>query len=210
MRLSSRLSLVIAYAVAMAFVEAAVVVYLRALYYPEGFSITLRSLSEHHLQIEVIREFATVVMITAVALLAGRRGWERFGYFLVIAGLWDIFYYIWLKAVSGWPASLTDWDILFLIPTIWVGPVIAPMLVALTMVAIGIAIARKYGRGQLFRARLVSWILALAGTGVILYTFMRDADAINQQQPARPYLYPLLALGLVLYVGSYLLSSRRR
>src|SRR5512135_1567840 len=87
------------FAVAFAFVESSVVVYLRAIYYPGGFSFPLAIISKSHMPVEVIREAATVVMLAVVGVIAGTTRWQRFGYFLLVFGLWDIFYYVWLKAV---------------------------------------------------------------------------------------------------------------
>jgi len=200
---STRVLMVTTFAIAMAFVEAAVVVYLRELFYPDGFSLPLRDLPTRLLTIELLREAATVLMLSSVAFIAGRRPWERFGYFLIMFGLWDIFYYVWLRATLGWPSSLFDWDILFLVPLPWIGPVIAPMLVALGMVVVGIWITMRYARGLSFRPTRLSWILAVAGSLVILYSFMRDTAATIDLQLPQPYPYWLLGIGLALYLWAW-------
>src|SRR4030095_11740564 len=104
------------FAVAMAYVEASVVVYLRELYYPGGFSFPIVIIPDRLALIEVGREAATIVMLSGVALLAGAGAWQRFLFFCVVFGVWDIFYYIWLLVFIGWPSSALTWDILFLIP----------------------------------------------------------------------------------------------
>jgi hypothetical protein len=197
------------FAIAMAFAEAAVVVYLRALYYPEGFSIILKDLPSLHVRMETFRELATVLMLIAVARVAGRRGWERFGYFMILFGIWDLFYYFWLKIAINWPASFTDWDVLFLIPLPWVGPVIAPVLVSLVLIFAGIAITRLYVRELRFRPVIATKLLFLLGTAVILFSFMRDSDAVLHKQMPEPYWYPLLLVGLAFYLLSLWLSIRR-
>jgi hypothetical protein len=122
-----------AYALAMALVEAAVVVHLRHLYYPADpqalFPLVL--LSPADLQLELARELATVVMIGAVAVLAERGAARRFAAFVFVFGLWDLGYYAWLELVLGWPRSWLEWDVLFLIPWPWFGPWLAPALIAL-------------------------------------------------------------------------------
>ena len=122
-----------AYAIAMALVEAAVVVHLRHVYYPENplALFPLRLLGADDLALELARELATVVMMLAVALLAVRGFMRRFAAFVYVFGLWDLFYYIWLKAYLGWPSQWLEWDILFLIPWPWFGPWLAPALIAL-------------------------------------------------------------------------------
>src|SRR5512138_1422639 len=210
MRYWSKLAAVLLFASAMAFVEAAVVVYLRALYYPEGFGIILKQIPQPHLLVEVAREMATLVMLVTVAHVAGRYMWERFGYFLILFGIWDIFYYVWLKVTLGWPSTLVDWDVLFLIPVPWMGPVIAPVLVSAIMIICGIGITHLYARGQEFRPSLSTWVLAIFGSAVILYSFMRDAELTMQQLPPRPFLYSFLAVGIAMYLVAFWLAYRRR
>jgi hypothetical protein len=204
-----KLTSLIIFAIAMAFVEAAVVVYLRALYYPEGFSIVLKNLPDLHVHVEMFRELATIVMLMAVAGIAGRKGWERFGYFMILFGIWDIFYYLWLNVCISWPRSLTDWDILFLVPVPWVGPVIAPILISAVLAAAGIGITRLYTRELRFRPSIMSKTLFLLGTAVILYSFMRDYSAVEHNRMPEEYWYPLLAGGLVFYVIAFWHSLRR-
>jgi hypothetical protein len=122
-----------AYAIAMALVEAAVVVHLRHVYYPENpFTLfPLRLLSADDLALELARELASVVMILAIAVLAARGVVRRFAAFVYVFGLWDLFYYAWLKLYLGWPGQWLEWDILFLLPWPWFGPWLAPALIAL-------------------------------------------------------------------------------
>lgn len=194
------------FAVAMGYFEAVVVVYLRELFYPEGFSFPLKIMPERLIVIEVFREAATMVMLITVAALASKRFWEWFGWFLILFGVWDIFYYIFLKATLDWPSSVYEWDVLFLIPIPWLGPVITPVLVAVLMTAIGISITHLFQRGYDFKPTLLSWILALAGTASILYSFVRDTGAGFRQQIPEPYRYELLVMGLILYSAAYLHS----
>src|SRR5215468_561177 len=102
----SRLINATVYAVAMAYLESAVVVYLRRLYYPQGFDFPLVIVDIPTLLIELGREAATIVMLATVGIAAGRTKVGKFAYFLLLFGVWDIFYYVWLKAFLGWPDSL--------------------------------------------------------------------------------------------------------
>jgi hypothetical protein len=122
-----------AFFIAMAFLESAVVVYLRALYYPEGFGFPLVPMDPALVATEMGREFATLVMLLAPAALVTRRALERFAWFCIGFGIWDIFYYVWLKVLLGWPASLAEPDLLFLLPVPWVGPVWAPCLISVSV-----------------------------------------------------------------------------
>lgn len=209
MSYSLKIIMIFSFGIAMAYLEATVVVYLRELFYPDGFSLPLKILPHHLINIEIFREFSTVVMLIAVAAIAGRRFWERFGYFIILFGVWDIFYYVWLNVTIGWPSSLFEWDILFLIPMPWIGPVIAPSAVALLMVIGGWHITMLYSRGFEFRLLPISWVLWLAATGVILYSFMYDTAATIDLQQPRPYLYSLLVIGLFLYVAGHFISLRK-
>ncbi len=143
------------FAAAFGFVEAAVVVYLRAAvgllpgytgtwselrHSPQNY-VQANSLSQFPqslLAIEVYRETATMVMLVSVALLIAPRTTSRWAAFLWAFALWDIFYYASLWATVGWPASFTDLDVLFLIPVPWVAQVWFPLLVS-TLTALAIA-----------------------------------------------------------------------
>jgi hypothetical protein len=123
-----RLAALFAYAVAMAFVEAAVVVYLRALFPAVRWTATV-PFSPLVYRTEVLREGATIVMLLAVAYLAFDLPALKAAAFVWIFAVWDVFYYVFLKAILGWPAGLADRDVLFLIPIPWVLPVWVPLAV---------------------------------------------------------------------------------
>ena len=192
------------FAVSFAFVEAAVVVYLRDLYYPQGFHFPLKMLIDRNLIIELIREFTTIVMMASVAGLAGRKFWERFGYFLIIFGVWDICFYVWLKAALGWSESPFTWDVLFLLPAPWLGPVLAPILVSATMIFIGVDITRRFAKGIEIRPRLIHWLGVLAGSALVLYSFMNDTAASLHEQMPQPYKWEFFLPGLALYLITYI------
>lgn len=124
------------FAIAMAYVEAAVVIYLRELYYPADILniFPAKVFSMFDLYVELVRELATLVMLFAVGMTSTDNFKKGLMGFLYSWGVWDIFYYIWLYISIGWPRSLFEWDILFLIPVPWIGPVIAPILIALIFV----------------------------------------------------------------------------
>jgi hypothetical protein len=164
----------VAFSIAMAALEGAVVVYLRALYYPNGFTVAFKLIDQHIILVELLREIATLVMLGAVGYLAGKDLNSRFASFLIAFAVWDIWYYIWLKLFIGWPGSLLDWDILFLIPWTWLGPVLAPVVCSLTMIVLAFMLVRN---------TTVQWtridvVLLLAGIATILYTFLSDYGSI--------------------------------
>jgi len=127
-----RLLLAALFAVAFGFVEAAVVVYLRAAtgLWPGPPVKALVTLPGILLRIECFREAATIIMLAGVALLAGQSIKARFVAFLWTFAVWDIFYYVWLRLTIGWPTSFLDPDLLFLIPAPWVAQVWFPILVS--------------------------------------------------------------------------------
>jgi hypothetical protein len=188
---------------AFAYVESAVVIYLRHMYYPEGFHFPIKKHVDLLLYIEVIREFATLVIMVSISALLSKRFWEGFGYFLIIFGIWDIFFYIWLKVAINWPASIVDPDILFLIPVPWIGPVLAPVLVSLVMVIIGIDITRLSFKGYDVKPHLIQWIMVITGSFIILYSFMNDAGAMFYEKYPQPYNWTMLVIGLALYISAH-------
>jgi len=162
------------FAIAMGFLEGIVVVYVRELYYPEGFDFPLKLMSPELVRIEWIREIATLVMLAGVGILTGKNGLQRLLYALFAFGVWDIFYYIALKLLIGWPASLLTWDLLFLIPVSWLGPVLAPVLNSMTMIVMALLLVSRQERGYPVKVSLADWILIFGGAFIILYTYLID------------------------------------
>ena len=134
-------------ALVFGWIEASVVVYLReisvreaalhATTYLPNLQITLASLPDRLVALEMTREACTLVLLAAAGWLAGRRPADRIGAFVAAFGIWDLTYYAVLRLVSGWPDSISTWDILFLIPSPWVAPVWAPVTVATLLVLAG-------------------------------------------------------------------------
>lgn len=162
------------FGVAMGFFEAVVVVYLRQLFYPCGFAFPLRPMSPGILSIESLREISTVVMLIAVSILAGSGSLRRFSFFLIIFGVWDIFYYAWLKVLINWPSTILDWDVLFLIPVIWIGPVLAPVICSGTMMALGAYFLVLLNKGHAVRIGRSEWLRMGIGILLIFITFVWD------------------------------------
>jgi hypothetical protein len=192
---------VVLYAVAMAAVESAVVVYLRALHTgAEPVSVLAYELPDRLVAIEVGREVATLVMLIALAALAARSAWERFLYLMLAFGVWDIFYYVWLWVFIGWPRSPFTWDILFLIPVPWLGPVIAPVIVSLCLVAGSLWLLSR----PALRLSRRAWALAIGGGILVLLSFMVDYRyALARTDPAR-FRWELFWAGIVLGVAGVL------
>jgi len=206
---------VMLYAIAMAWVESAVVVYLRTLigriepYQPNPLP-NFGGLG----WIEVGREVATLVMLLTVGILAGASWRQKFAYAIIAFGVWDIFYYLFLAPMTGWPRTIFDWDILFLIPLPWWGPVIAPASIAGLMIIGGTLVAWHDAR-----AHRVAWLASFAGALLALHTFMRDGmHALNDGETVIRNILPtafdwgLFAFALALMampIASFLLNLRR-
>lgn len=143
------------FAASFGFVEAVVVVYLRAAVgllpgYQGTLSDVIRRSGEFYQQsqaisqfppslltLEVFREVATILMLLSVALLTATKTRSRAAVFLWTFAIWDITYYVVLWAAVRWPLSLRDPDVLFLIPRPWISPVWYPLLVsALAILAV--------------------------------------------------------------------------
>ena len=199
---------VVVFGIAFGWLEAAVVVYLRRILYPDGFALPLRPIETSLLAVEMAREAATLIMLAAVAVLAGRTRWQRFAGFLVAFGVWDLVYYLGLKAALGWPASLATWDVLFLLPWPWLGPVYAPALVAVLMIGFGwrvfLAEERRGGRADRW-----SWALGTAGALFLLFTWLRDLEAALAGAAPRPYATGLFLIGVGCLVACGLRFLRR-
>ncbi len=171
---------VVAFGIAMGYLEATVVVYLQGAleivpsatpaYDPTTFG-TFEA-------IEIARELATLVMIAAVGWIAGQGRLERLAWAAVVFGLWDIVYYFGLWLAIGWPPAFDTWDVLFLMPMPWVGPVWAPIVVGAALVAFGLATARHLRAGRAIRVGAGRAIAALAGGGLVIASFLVDANRV--------------------------------
>ena len=154
----ARWMLVVTFAAGMAWVEAACVYYLRVMvdrvepYQPDPLPI--RGILG---EVELVREGATLLMLAMIGMLAGRTSRARLGYAAIAFGCWDILYYVFLRIVSGWPVSLFDWDILFLLPLPWWGPVLAPVCIASLMIVWGTLVTQSHDRIPASRFTRASW-----------------------------------------------------
>jgi hypothetical protein len=215
---------VVMFATAMAWFEAATVFYLRTLvdrvdpYQAEPLPIR-GALGE----VELVREAATLVMLLAIGMLAARTWYKRLGYAAIAFGVWDILYYVFLRTISGWPGSLYDWDVLFLLPLPWWGPVWAPVCIASLMVVWGTLATQVDDPSPASSLTWTLWGVNWAGIALALYLFMADSlrvlgqglDATRYVLPER-FNWPVFSLALVLmaapvaHIGWRVRSWRQR
>jgi hypothetical protein len=193
------------FAIAMGYLESAVVVYLREIYYPQGFAFPLKMMDVNIAVTELFREFATLVMLAGIGFIAGRSWLERFGFFIFAFGIWDIFYYLFLFALLGWPESLFTWDILFMLPTTWVGPVLAPMINALTMIIFGTLIWYFKSKGILQRVKTREWIMLILGSLIVVWAYVEDyVSFLNQTFSIKEIFFPKDTAQLIEYASRYI------
>jgi len=180
------------YGVGMALLEAVVVVYLRELYYPQGFHFPLATMDWNIYKIEVLREVGTLLMLVCVSALAAENFTTWLAYFLFNFAVWDIFYYGWLKVLLNWPASLMEWDILFLIPITWDGPVLSPLLCTVAMLVLAGVILFHHQRGASVKINAGEWALLLGGALLVFISFIWNYTSFMLQGG---YLKDLATLG---------------
>lgn len=186
MSLRNRIIWLVIFSIAMGFLEAAVVVYLRELYYPTGFAFPLVVLDPHVGLVEIGREAATIVMLVSLGMLVGHNFRQRLAFFLISFAVWDLFYYAFLKLTLDWPSSLLTWDILFLIPAPWVGPVLSPIVICFTMIGLATMILRIDHDGQTLRFTWMQWSPLLSGSLVVVIAWMWDYLVMSRTLWASP------------------------
>lgn len=178
---------IVIFSMAFAWVESAVVVYLRDIYFDGNFSfpLTVKWVDGKHVvdplvRIEFGREIATMIILIAVGWISGKNRFQKFCFFMIAFGVWDIFYYVWLFVMVGWPESLLTWDLLFYVPLPWVGPVISPLLIAITMVVAGSLILYFDQKGYEMRWRWYDMGIELMCALVMIVAFCWDWKNILQ------------------------------
>ena len=163
------------FAISMGIFEGAVVVYLRELYYPAGFNFPLTPIDSHIAITELVREFASLIMLLSVGIIAGKNFSQRFAWFIYSFAVWDIIYYLFLWLILAWPESLLTWDILFLLPVTWTGPVIAPILLSMLMILLALIIYH-FNLKNNFKVIILrkEWLILILGSFIVILSFIWD------------------------------------
>lgn len=172
--LTNKLIIITVFAIAMALFESAVVIYLREIMYPDGFQFPLAPIHPHLVLTELLREASTLVMLICIGLLTAKAFSQRFAWFVYSFAIWDIFYYVFLWLLLGWPESLMTWDVLFLIPATWTGPVITPLIITVLMLLLSLAILIPGAKGNNTRLRPIEWTGLIAGSVIVVIAFIVD------------------------------------
>jgi hypothetical protein len=206
--MKEKIVFLVVFAAAMAFVEAAVVIYLRALI-GGGPLFPMKDLPPSMIAVEILREGATLVMLLCAASLAVRGGARRLGAFLLVFAAWDIFYYLWLYVTIGWPAGVADWDILFLIPLPWVGPVWSVLLICAGMLAFS-ALFLRASKDAPFAPGLPGWATGVAGAAAVIATYILEWRKIGYGKGVPSgFSLPLFLLGILLLAASGWITYRK-
>lgn len=192
------------FALAFAFIESAVVVYLREIYYPEGFSFPLKFMPLKIFLVEIGRELSTLIVLFIAGYLSGKKISEKIAYFFYSFALWDIFYYFWLKVFLNWPESFLTWDILFLIPVPWSGPVITPIIVSLTMTIFSLAIIYFTGRNIVWRIDLLNSLFIGSAIILIFVSFIWNFPLLVKQGLPNKFPWSIFFLGEFLSLIAFL------
>jgi hypothetical protein len=215
-------AILLLFGTAFGYLEAAVVSYLRILHeparrriYPDRAAsqlfplLTLKQVAaagqeqRKTLYVEIGREAATMVMLAAIALAVAGNARQWTAAFAIAFGVWDIVFYAGLKLLLDWPASLFTWDILFLIPVAWVGPVAAPVLVSVAMITAGIWCLSREAAGRPLRIGGRNIFGVLLGALVIILSFTLDYRNITAGGMPHPFHWGVFALGLAIGGVSY-------
>ena len=204
-----RFCIVVIFSIAFGYIEAAVVVYLRAIFHPDGFTFPLADLGtilkERPLRLtETGREAATIVLIFTGAWLFGRNRRQRFAYLLTIFATWDIFYYVWLKVLLNWPASIMDWDILFLIPVTWASAVLYPVLISITLLIFAAVILYRDARGRPIKVTRTDWLAFFVAGIIVVVSFCTPGPYVTEPEYKSYFYWPLFAAGLLLAIAMFL------
>jgi len=198
-----KICLVTVFGIAFGYIEAAVVVYLRAIFYPDGFTFPLELFGIEPLQrrlllTEIGREVATIVLIFTGAWLFARDFRRRAACFLIIFAVWDIFYYVWLKILLDWPASIMDWDILFLIPVAWASPVLYPVLISTLWLAFAVTVLYLSSRNMPINVTVFDWLAFFVSVLIMVVSFCIAGLHITEQDFASYFYEPVFAAGYLL------------
>lgn len=198
-----RFIIVILFGIAFGYIEAAAVVYLRTIFYPDGFIFPLTNfgtgaLWERLLLAEIGREIATLVLILTGCWLSGQNRPQRIAFFMTIFAVWDIFYYVWLKALINWPSSVMDWDILFLIPVAWASAVLAPVLVSLMLLLFSVVMLYRDCRNRPLRITVIDWLGFVIAGLIIVGSFCWAGLHIAEPDFGSYFSWPIFLLGYIL------------
>jgi hypothetical protein len=196
--------LILILSIALAYIESTAAIYLRSLYYPDGFPFPLQTFNNSHLLIELGREVSIIIILLGLGYIIGKNFLQRFAFFMFTFGVWDIFYYIWLKLLIDWPESLFAWDILFLIPFPWFGPVLSPVLVSLCLIISSMIVIHFETQDYPIIVKNIDWIILIFAGIIIIFSYLQHFHIIMNHGTPDHYSWWLFTSALSLGVITFL------
>ncbi|MCF7810759.1 hypothetical protein K9N50_07190 [bacterium] len=197
------------FAITMGYFEAALVEYLRELYYPEGFAFPMREIPLPFLLIEIGREIASIFMLVSVGALAGCCFIDRFAAFMFIFGVWDIVFYAFLRLFENWPPSVFTWDLLFLLPLPWIGPVWAPVLVSIALIWAAVSIWLRLEKGIIVKPTRAEWIGEILAGSIIIASFISGFQVVLKKEIPQTFPWYVWLIGMSLGILIFIAVLRR-
>ena len=205
--IKTRLLSVSIFAIAMGIMEAICVVYIRKIIFPPDGNIANIPIANFNFTIEAIRETMTITMLTTVSILSAYNVRTRLAMFFLAFGTWDILYYVGLRIFLQWPASIMDWDTLFLIPVSWYSPVLVPVLISLYFIGGSIFIVLHEGNGIRLKFNATVILLQFFAFVIWFYSFIVNSTMISEIGYSNAeYSWTLFFIGLLLGIGSLAIS----
>ena len=196
--------LILILSIAFAYIESAVVIYLRSLYYPNCFPFPLQTFNNSHLLIELGREVSTIIILIGLGYIVGKNFLQRFAFFMFAFGIWDIFYYIWLKLFINWPESFFAWDILFLIPLPWLGPVLSPIIVSVCLIISSMIVIHFETQDYPIIVKTIDWVILIFAGIIIIFSYLQHFYTIINNSTPGYYSWWLLSCGLAIGALTFL------
>ncbi len=197
------------FAIAFAWIESAVVHYLRLHFYPDGFRTPAVLFPPDLMLVETGREICTVIVLATAAVLAANTRWTRLAWFMYVFGLWDISYYIWLILFEGWPPSPFTMDLLFLLPVPWAGPVIAPVTVSLSFILSAVLIIKIEANREHFSPGWMISSLTLIAWTAILVSFIWNAEQLMKTGDVSPFRWDIFLGGVLTWMVAIVLLLKQ-
>lgn len=219
---------IVLFGIAFGYVEAAVVVYLRELSQPaleradparepnDLFpTLTPSEIEEypsllHTLEIEIGREAATLLMLAAMAIAVAKNRTESAAAFVIAFGVWDIAFYGFLRLFIHWPPTLLTWDLLFLLPVPWSGPVLAPLIVSVSMIAAGVLVLHREFHLRPVRPSVAHYFGVAIGGLIIILAFTWNYSLLVAGGVPRHFPWPVFIIGEAVGLVSFAAALRRQ
>jgi hypothetical protein len=143
-------------------------------------------------------------MLIGLGYLIGKNFLQRFAFFMFAFGIWDIFYYIWLKVFINWPESFFAWDILFLIPLPWLGPVLSPIIVSVCLIISSLIVIHFETQDYPIIVKTSDWIILVFAGIIIIFSYLQHFYTIMNNGTLNYYPWWLFTSGLALGALTFL------